>query len=364
MYIGCPKEIRSHEYRVALLPFQISEYRRLGHTILVESEAGLGAGYSDKDYEKFGALIVDRAELFGSSEMIIKVKGLVPEEYSLLKENQVLLSYQHLAADHELLKVLLEKRIYGLAYETISVRGSLVCLSPMSAIAGRLSILESAKYLQRQFGGKGLLLSGVPGVLPAKIMIIGGGVVGINAAQLAVGLGAEVVLLDVNQERLEYIDQIFGMRVRTLKSNRENILSMLDKVDVVIGAVLLPGFKTPKLLLSEDLSNLEEGSLLVDVAIDQGGCFETSVMTTYDDPVFTVDGVLHYCVGNIPGSVARTASLALSNAILPFGLEIANKGILDALENEFLLSGLNTAKGECTNRGVAESLGIEYVPWE
>ncbi|MDK2818285.1 MAG: alanine dehydrogenase [Spirochaetota bacterium] len=362
MIIGCPKEIKTHEYRVGLTPPNIKAYVMKGHTIYVESNAGEGIGFTDADYELAGAIVTDKKTLFEKSEMIIKVKEPIAEEYHYFRNNTILYTYLHLAADKTLTEMLLNKKICSIAYETISENRQLPCLAPMSAIAGRLSVQEGAKYIEKTYGGLGLLLGGVPGTPKANVVIIGGGVVGINAAQIAVGIGADVTILDISNERLSYIDQIFNMRIKTLQSNRGSIESILPIADVIIGAVLIPGAKAPKLISKNDLSLMKKGAILVDVAIDQGGCFETSKATTHSDPVYIVDGVVHYCVANMPGAVARTSTLALTNATLIYGLQIAGMGVEEACRtNSAILEGLNTYLGYCTFKGVAEALNIPYT---
>ena len=363
MIIGCPKEIKVHEYRVGLTPANVAEYVEQGHQVYIEHNAGAGIGFSDSDYQKAGATLTDKKTLFEKSEMIVKVKEPLKEEYSYFREGQVLFTYLHLAADKELTHMLLEKKILSIAYETIKVNNMLPCLAPMSAIAGRLSVVESAKFIQKTYGGSGLLLSGVAGVPKGKITILGGGVVGINAAQIALGLGAEVTILDIDTNRLSYIDQIFDMKINTLYSNRRNLLECLKETDVLIGAVLIPGAKAPKLIKKADLSLMKKGSIITDVAIDQGGCFETSKPTTHTDPVFEVDGILHYCVANMPGAVAKTSTLALTNATLPFGLMIAKLGAREACaKNPALLEGLNTIDGKCVYEAVATNFNLPYTP--
>lgn len=362
MIIGCPKEVKTHEYRVGLIPSNVKEYTDAGHTIYVEHGAGEGIGFADADYTACGAKLVDKKTLFEKAEMIIKVKEPIASEYDFFREGTILYTYLHLAADKPLTDMLLQKKIRAVAYETIQEGRSLPCLAPMSAIAGRLSIQEGAKYIEKTYGGLGILLGGVPGTPKANVVIIGAGVVGINAAQIAVGIGADVTILDVSAERLAYIDQIFGMRIKTLMSNKGTIDSLLPSTDIIIGAVLIPGAKAPKLLTKADLSKMKKGSVIVDVAIDQGGCFETSKPTTHSEPIFVVDGVVHYCVANMPGAVARTSTLALTNATLPYGLLIAKLGVEEACrKNHALLEGLNTYNGKCTYKGVSDAFGIPHT---
>lgn len=362
MIIGCPKEVKIQEYRVGLTPDNVQSYVADGHTVFIEHGAGSEIGFSDQDYQQAGAIITDKENLFKQSDMIIKVKEPIESEYHYFRENQILYTYLHLAADKPLTEMLLQKKIQAIAYETIKTATGLPCLAPMSAIAGRLSIFESAKFIQKTFGGEGILLSGTAGTPKAKVVILGGGVVGINAAQIAMGIGADVTLLDINAERLAYIDQMFEMKIKTLVSSRGTILSLLPEADVVIGAVLIPGAKAPHLVYRDDLKLMKKGSLLVDVAIDQGGCFETSKPTSHEDPTYEIDGVIHYCVANMPGCVARTSTLGLTNSTLEYGLKIAKLGVKNAcLSSSALLQGLNTYNGKCTFQGVSDAFGIEYM---
>lgn len=362
MIIGCPKEIKAREYRVGLTPANVYEYTQAGHRVLIETGAGSAIGFTDEQYHKNGAIIVDKAKLFEDAQMIIKVKEPLESEYKYFKERQILFTYLHLAADKKLTDMLLEKKIFAIAYETIKMRGVLPCLAPMSSIAGRLAVLESSKYIQKTFGGNGTLLSGIAGTPKGKISIIGAGVVGLNAAQLAMGIGADVTILDIDTARLAYIDQIFNMRIHTLYSSRANILESIANSDAVIGAVLIPGAKAPKLVRKEDLTLMKKGSILTDVAIDQGGCFESSKATTHDNPVYELDGILHYCVANMPGSVAKTATLALTDSTLNFGLMIAKLGAKEAaLTNEAIFEGVNTCNGKCTYKAVSEAFNINYT---
>lgn len=361
MIIGCAKEIKVQEYRVGLTPDNVKEYVKAGHKVLVETKAGEEIGFKDEDYALSGAELVDKKTLFEKSEMIIKVKEPLESEYEYFKENQILYTYLHLAADEKLTKMLLDKKIASIAYETIKVGNALPCLAPMSAIAGRLAVLEAAKYSQKTYGGNGLLLSGIAGVKKGNVVIVGGGVVGINAAQIAYGIGADVSILDINTERLAYIDQIFNMRVHTYYSSKSNLISLLKDADVVIGAVLIPGAKAPKVITKEDLAFMKKNAMLVDVAIDQGGCFETSKPTTHNEPIYKIDDIIHYCVANMPGCVARTSTLALTDATLNFGLQIANFGVKDSiLKNPALLEGLNTYKGLCTYEAVSKAFNLPY----
>ncbi|WP_301098152.1 alanine dehydrogenase [Otariodibacter sp.] len=362
MIIGCPKEIKVQEYRVGLTPANVKAYAEVGHKIYIEHNAGTEIGFLDQDYIEAGAIVTDKATLFKESEMIIKVKEPIESEYNYFRENQILYTYLHLAADKPLTDMLLAKKIRAVAYETIKTSMGLPCLAPMSSIAGRLSALEASKYIQKTFGGAGILLSGTVGTPKAKVVIIGAGVVGLNAAQIAVGIGADVTILDINMARLSYIDQIFSMKIKTLTSSRGNILHCLEEADVVIGAVLIPGAKTPHLVRKDDLKVMKKGAILVDVAIDQGGCFETSKPTTHDNPIYEVDGIIHYCVANMPGCVARSSTLGLTDATLVYGLKIANLGVEKAcLSDPALLQGLNTYNGKCTFKGVSDAFDLEYT---
>jgi alanine dehydrogenase len=362
MTIGCPKEIKTREYRVGLTPSNVKEYVNHGHKVFIEATAGDGSGFSDEEYKQAGAVIADKKKVF-EADMIIKVKEPVESEYEYYREGQILYTYLHLAADEKLTKMLLAKKIKSIAYETmLDAQNKLPCLTPMSAIAGRLSVQEAAKYLEKAYGGAGILLGGVPGVPKANVVILGAGVVGINAAQIAMGMGADVSIVDVNLNALSQIDQMFAMRIKTYVSSRATLESLYATADVVIGGVLIPGAKAPKLLTKADLPNMKNGSVIVDVAIDQGGCFETSKATTHDDPIFIIDNVVHYCVANMPGAVSRTSTLALTNATTPYGVLLADKGVeAGCKENRTLLTGLNTYNGKITFKAVAEAFGSEYV---
>jgi alanine dehydrogenase len=363
MIIGLVKEIKNHEYRVGLTPSCAAAYRSTGHRVLVEKGAGEGSGFEDKEYTEAGAEIIpDAAKVWAEAEMLVKVKEPIASEYKYLREGLILYTYLHLAADKALTDALLGAKVCGVAYETISdAHGGLPCLAPMSLIAGRMAVAEGAKYLQKTYGGRGVLLAGVPGVERGRVTIIGGGTVGTEACKIAVGLGADVSILDVSIARLAYIDELFGSRVQTLYSTPVNIGKSIADADVVVGAVLIPGKKAPKLVAKADLALMKKGSVLVDVAVDQGGCFETTKATTHMDPVFIVDDVVHYCVANMPGAVARTSTIALTNSTLTLGLSIANKGLAASVsENEHLRNGVNTYKGYCTFEGVAESFGLKY----
>lgn len=367
MKIGLIKEIKTHEYRVGMTPDCVQTYIDNGHQVLVEKGAGLGAGFSDEEYVKAGAKIEEnKKSIFDSSEMIVKVKEPLPEEYDFFHEGQILYTYLHLAADEPQTRALLDKKVIAVAYETITdPHGGLPCLTPMSEIAGRLATQEGAKYLEKPFGGRGVLLGGVPGVERGNVVIIGGGVVGLNACKIAVGMGANVTILDISAPRLAYIDDIYGSKVTTLYSNKTNILKAIQNADLVVGAVLIPGAAAPKLIKKDDLKLMKKHSVIVDVAIDQGGCFETSHATYHDDPTFVVDDIVHYCVANMPGAVSLTSTLALTSTTLRYGVEIANKGVEQALkDNPYLYNGLNTYKGKLTNEAVAKSLGLSYEKLE
>lgn len=363
MIIGTTKELKNHEYRVGLTPDNVSDYVAKGHTVYVETHAGEGANFSDDEYAAAGAVIIDTpAEVFAKADMIVKVKEPEPCEYQYLREGQILYTYLHLAANPELASVLLERGVKAVAFETITdADGNLPCLRPMSQIAGRLSIQEGAKYLEKAYGGRGILLGGVPGVERGKIVIIGGGVAGTYAAKAAVGIDAQVTLLDVNLNRLSYLEDIFGASVTTLYSTEANIRKSLREADLVIGSVLIPGASTPKLIRREHLGIMKKGAVIVDIAIDQGGCCESSHVTTHDNPVYIDEGIVHYCVGNMPGAVPNTSTIALSNATFRYGMLIAQHGLEGAMKlDRGLVMGLNIYAGKCANRNLADSLGLEY----
>lgn len=364
MLIAVPKEIKNHEYRVGLTPAGVQELVEAGHSLRVESMCGDAIGFHDKDYQQAGATIVNTAaEIYPCAEMIVKVKEPQPTEALMLGKNQTLFTYLHLAAEPQLAKQLLASGATCIAYETVSdAKGGLPLLAPMSEVAGRLSIQAAAHCLENAQGGRGVLLGGVPGVEAAKVAVIGAGVVGLNAARMAIGLGADVTILDHSLERLKYIDECFQGRIKTLFSNKATIEEQLKNADAVIGAVLIPGASAPKLVTRNMLKLMKKGSVLVDVAIDQGGCFESSHATTHQDPTYIVDDVIHYCVANIPGAVARTSTMALTNATLPFVMELANKGAEKALlDNAYLRAGLNVHGGVYTCKAVAEALAARYV---
>ena len=360
MLVGVPKEIKPQEFRVGLTPEAAREYIGAGHDVIVESGAGLGIDKSDEDYSKCGATIVDSAEeVFARADMVVKVKEPQPNEWVQLREDQILFTYLHLAPDPDQAKGLMESGVSAVAYETVTgPRGGLPLLAPMSEVAGRLSIEAGAQALRANNGGRGTLMGGVPGVLPARVVVLGGGVVGTQAARMAVGLGAQVEIFDRSLPRLRELDEMFQGRVSTRYSTAGTIEQALAEADVVIGAVLIPGASAPHLVPREDLKIMKNRAVLVDVAIDQGGCFETSKPTTHENPTYEVDGIIHYCVANMPGAVPLTSSYALNNATLPFGLALAEKGILACEEDKHLKPGLNVHKGKIVNEAVAESLGF------
>jgi len=361
MIIGVPKEIKDGEYRVGLVPAGVKALRDAGGTVLIERAAGAGSGIKDQEYAAAGAeMVAEASEIWERAQLIVKVKEPIEPEYDLLREGQVLFTYLHLAPAVELTRLLLQKKVTGIAYETITdALGELPLLTPMSEIAGRMSIQVGATYLERTYGGRGVLLSGVPGVLPAKVVIIGGGVVGKNAARMAVGLGAQVTIIDIRLEHLRHLDDLFQGGVRTLVSNSYNIWNAIENADVVIGAVLIPGASAPKLITREMLSSMHKGAVIVDVSVDQGGCVETSHPTTHSHPTFVVDDVVHYGVANMPGAVPRTATFALTNATLPYVLRLATQGFEKAINADAgLKAGVNTYQGHVTYQAVAEAQGF------
>ena len=360
MKIGVPSEVKDNEYRVGMIPAAVHALVEAGHTVVVESGAGEGSGISDAEYVDAGASLRDEAaEVWSEAEMIVKVKEPVESEYDLLGRRQILFTYLHLAPLPELTELLLEREVVGIAYETITdSRGTLPLLTPMSEVAGRMSVLVGAYFLQRTTGGRGTLLGGVPGVPPGDVVIIGGGIVGLNAAKVALGLGSSVTILETNLERMRFLDNIFHGRVTTLASNHHNLLAALARADLLIGAVLIPGHSAPKLVTRDMLAEMKPAAVVVDVAVDQGGCFETTRPTTHSDPVYEVDGVMHYCVANMPGAVPRTSTFALNNATMPYTLALAEKGIRRAaLDDPGLYVGFNTYAGQITCEPVAESQG-------
>lgn len=365
MIIGLPREIKDNEYRVGLTPAGVKTLHDHGHTVLVEKGAGTGSGISDDEYRTaMGQIVASADEVWQRAEMVIKVKEPVGPEYQRMREGQILFTYLHLAPDLKLTQVMLERRVTGVAYETITNdEGHLPLLTPMSEVAGRMAVQIGAFYLQKPEGGRGVLMGGVPGVLPAKVSIVGGGVVGINSIKIAVGMGANVTVLDKNLERLRYLDDIFGAKIRTLMSNPYTVQEAIANADLVIGAVLIPGASAPHLVTRPMLSTMHKGAVIVDVAVDQGGCIETTRPTTHSDPTFYVDDVLHYCVANMPGAVPRTSTFALTNATLPFAMKLANKGFKDAIvKDRHLKAGVNTYAGHITYEAVAESQGLAYKP--
>ncbi|HEY8370883.1 MAG TPA: alanine dehydrogenase [Thermodesulfobacteriota bacterium] len=367
MLIGVPAEVKPHEYRVALVPSGVRALVESGHRVIVQAGAGRGSGIDDADYARAGARIApDAAAVFGEADLVVKVKEPQPEEWPLLREGQLLFAYLHLAPDPRLARALLDRKVIGIAYETIELPDrSLPLLTPMSEVAGRMSIQAGARALENVSGGRGVLLSGVPGVEPAKVVVLGGGVVGSNAARVAAGMGADVTILDVNVQRLRDLDNLFGGRVRTVASNRYSVEAALAEADLVIGAVLVVGARTPRLVTRQMLRLMKRGAVIVDVAVDQGGCVETTRPTTHADPMYEVDGVVHYCVANMPGAVARTSTFALTNATLPYIRKLADRGYAKAMrEDPALARGLNVWLGQCTHAAVARDLGLDYLPVE
>ena len=362
MLIGVPKEVKRDEYRVAMLPVGVEELTAAGHTVLIEAGAGLGSGIPDQEYAEQGAhIITGAAEIYAKAELIVKVKEPLPQEYPLVRAGQTLFTYFHFAASRELTDAMLKSGATCIAYETLKdAQGRLPLLTPMSEVAGRMSIQEGAKYLERPQQGRGILLAGVPGVAPAHITILGGGVVGANAAKIAAGFQADIAILDVNMDRLRYLDDIMPPNVNVLFSDRHTIRQQLKLADLVIGAVLIPGAKAPHLVSRKDLKLMKPGSVIIDVAIDQGGCLETSRPTTHSSPVYLEEDVLHYCVTNMPGAVGRTSTFALCNVTLPWVLQLANRGIAPACRDLApLASAVNIRQGVVTNQAVAETFGMK-----
>ncbi len=364
MIIGVPKEVKLDEYRVAMLPVGAEELVRRGHQVLIETDAGIGSGLNDADYAEVGATILPSAEgIFAQAEMIVKVKEPLPQEWPLLRSGQIVFTYFHFAADRHLTDAVLHSGVTAVAYETLrDDQGRLPLLTPMSEVAGRMSIQEGAKYLERPQQGRGILLAGVPGVAPANVTILGGGVVGANAAKMAAGFGANIGILDINMDRLRYLDDIMPPNVNVLFSDRHTIRQQLAQADLVIGAVLVPGAKAPRLIQRADLKLMKPGSVIIDVAIDQGGCVETSRPTTHSEPTYMVDEVLHYCVTNMPGAVGRTSTYALCNVTLPWVLQIAKRGILQAARAlPPIAAAINIHAHRVTNAAVAETFGLELT---
>ena len=361
MIVGVPKEMKSDEYRVAMIPAGVEDLTRAGHTVLIQSGAGVGSGIADDQYAAYGAEVLPAAsDIWNRADLIVKVKEPLPVEWPMMRAGQTIFTYFHFAADEKLTRAVMASGCTAIAYETIKdPRGGLPLLTPMSEVAGRMSIQEGAKYLERPFEGRGILLGGVPGVAPANVVVLGGGVVGANAAKVAAGLGANVFLLDINLDRLRYIDDVMPQNVTTLYSNRHNILDCLRTADLVIGAVLIPGAKAPHLVRREDLKRMPHRAVIIDVAIDQGGCFETSLPTTHAKPTYIVDDIVHYCVTNMPGAVGRTSTYALTNVTLPYVLQLANRGTEAATNaNPGLAVGVNVMAGKVTNPAVAATFGM------
>jgi alanine dehydrogenase len=364
MIIGVPKEIKNNENRVALTPAGTKELVKRGHTVYVQRVAGAASGFIDDEYVKAGAQIIDQAaEIFAKSEMIIKVKEPVEQEYKLIRKDQLVFTYFHFASYEPLTKAMIESGAVCLAYETVEGKdGSLPLLIPMSEVAGRMAIQEGAKYLEKPLKGRGILLGGVPGVKPAKVIILGGGIVGSNSAKIAAGMGADVTIVDVNLNRLRYLDDVMPKNVRTMVSNEYTIRELITDADLIVGGVLIPGAKAPKLITRDMLKLMRPGTVLVDVAVDQGGCIETCRPTTHEDPTYIIDDVVHYCVANMPGAVPYTSTLALTNATLPYAIRLANDGWKKACsDNADLRAGLNVIKGEVVYKAVADAFGLPYT---
>lgn len=366
MFIGVPTEIKDQEFRVAIVPAGVQELVRHGHTVMVETNAGEGIGISDEEYVEAGALMAaSPQEVFEKAEMIVKVKEPIKQEFDLIRPGQILFEYFHFASGKELTDAMIAAKATCIAYETVTGPGGHPLLTPMSEIAGRLSVQQGAKYLEKSMGGRGTLMGGVPGVKAARVIVIGGGVVGTNAAKVAAGMGARVTMLDVNLERLRYLDDIMPKNVQTLYCNEFNVRDQLERVDVVIGGVYIPGARAPHIIRREHLSLMPKGSVMVDVAIDQGGCFETSRPTTHTDPIYEEEGIIHYCVTNMPGAVARTSTFALTNATLPYVIRLADQGWKKCVASDKnLLNGVNISDGKVTCKGVAEAFGYNLVSYE
>ena len=364
MRVGVPKEVKDNEYRVAITPGGVRQLIEEGHRVFIQSGAGMGSGFSDEEYRSVGGQVVADKEIVWEAELVVKVKEPQPSEYGLMKFGQVLFTYLHLAAERELTLEMIERGITGVAYETVEDKsGTLPLLTPMSEVAGRMAVQVGAQYLEKPYGGRGKLLGGVPGVRPADVTILGGGVVGTNAAQMALGMGASVLLLDIDADRLRYLEQVLHGRLTTLSANPVNVAESVKRADLLIGAVLVKGAKAPRLVTRDMIRTMEPGSVVLDVSIDQGGCVETSSPTTHSDPVCTVEGVLHYGVTNMPGAVPRTSTYALSNATLPYLRKLANLGIQEAVVRDpSLAKGVNMYNGKVTYSAVAEALDLEYTP--
>jgi alanine dehydrogenase len=366
MIIGVPKEIKDNEYRVAMTPGGVRQLAQAGHEVRVETSAGEGSGFSNEQYEAAGAKIVPTSADAWSARMVVKVKEPQPREYEFMRPDLVLFTYLHLAAEERLTREMMERGLTGIAYETVELpNGQLPLLTPMSEVAGRMAVQVGAHYLEKMNGGRGKLLGGVPGVRPADVVVIGGGVVGTNAAQMALGMGAHVVIIDLNLDRLRYLNEVMGGRLTTLSSNPLSIAEAVRRADLLIGAVLIKGAKAPCLVTRDMIRTMNPGSVVVDVAVDQGGCIETTHATTHSNPIFLVDGVVHYCVANMPGAVPRTSTYALNNATLPYMVKLANLGAEAAIQADLALAkGVNTYRGRITYPAVAEAFGLEYTPLE
>jgi len=365
MQIGVPREVKDHEFRVSVTPAGVREYRSRGHQVLVQSSAGQGSGFSDGEYAVAGAELVDSAsEIYDRAEMIVKVKEPVPAEYDLLRPEQVLFTYLHLAANAPLTLALIRNHVQAVAYETVQLdNGALPLLTPMSEVAGRMSVQVGAHFLEKAHGGSGTLLAGIPGVPGADVVVIGGGVVGTNAAQIALGMGGNVAIIDRSLERLRQLDTLLHGRINTLASNSENVAAAVQRADLVVGAVLLPGARAPKIVSEEMVATMKTGSVVVDVAIDQGGCIATARPTTHSEPTYVVHGVVHYCVTNMPGAVPRTSTIGLANATLPYGLMLADYGLQGAIAHDpEFARGVNVINGRVTHPGVAQALEMDYTP--
>jgi len=367
MIIGVPKEIKNNENRVALTPAGVAEFRKNGHAVYVQSSAGEGSGFENEEYISAGATILPTIEaVYAIAEMIIKVKEPIASEYELIKENQLLFTYFHFASSEELTHAMVERKAVCLAYETVEKPDrSLPLLVPMSEVAGRMAIQEGAKYLEKPMGGRGILLGGVAGVKPANVLILGGGIVGMQAAKMATGFGANVTIVDVNLNRLRYLEDILPANADTVMSNEYNIRALIQQADLVVGAVLIPGAKAPHLVTRNMLKLMKKGTVMVDVAVDQGGCIETCKPTTHENPIYEIDGIVHYCVANMPGAVPYTSTLALTNATLPYAIQLANKGWQKAcMQNEDLKKGLNVVNGKIVYKAVADAWNLNYTPSE
>lgn len=365
MLIGVPKEIKTHEYRVALVPAGVIELKKHGHQVIIEKDAGAGSSFPDELYVQAGAEIVETAqEVWERADMIMKVKEPIAREYPLMREGQILFTYFHFAASRELTEAVVKSKAVAIAYETVEKADrSLPLLIPMSEVAGRMAAQEGAKFLEKAQGGRGVLLGGIPGVRPANVMVLGGGIVGINAARIAAGMGANVFIFDISPNRLRYLDEILPKNITTVFSSEGNIREMIPQMDLVIGAVLIPGAKAPHLVKRDMLKTMKPGAVIVDVAIDQGGCIETAKPTTHDDPIYIVDDIVHYCVANMPGGVPNTSTRGLTNVTLPYAIQLANKGWKAAiLDNKELELGLNVAHGIITYKDVAEAFDFEWKP--